>query len=54
MREKQEPEKANADRQKNTSARQRRPWQAPKVITMDVALTMHGNCGGVDGMFSSS
>jgi hypothetical protein len=52
--EKQEPEEANVDGQDNTSARQRRPWQTPKVITMDVALTMHGNCGGVDGMFSSS
>jgi hypothetical protein len=32
----------------------RRPWQTPKVIVADARLAMHGNCGGVDGMFSSS
>jgi hypothetical protein len=32
----------------------RRPWQTPKVIVADARLAMHGNCGGVDGVFSSS
>jgi hypothetical protein len=54
MSENHKPEEATDDRQENTPARQRRPWQTPKVITMDVSLTMHGNCGGVDGIFSSS
>jgi hypothetical protein len=32
----------------------RRPWQTPKVIVADARLAMHGNCGGIGGIFSSS
>jgi hypothetical protein len=32
----------------------RRPWDTPRVIQADPRLAMHGNCGGIDGVFSSS
>ena len=43
-----------ADMEEIPPAPPRRPWQTPKVIVADARLAMHGNCGGIDGMFSSS
>lgn len=43
-----------SDAEENPPPPSRRPWQTPKVIVADARLAMHGNCGGVDGVFSSS
>lgn len=42
------------EEKEDPSPRARRPWQTPKVIVADARLAMNGNCGGIDGVFSSS
>ena len=37
-----------------TSPPARQAWEKPTVDRVDARLAKHGNCGGVDGMFSSS
>jgi hypothetical protein len=48
-----DPKSPDRDDAKDATA-PRQPWRTPKVIASDARLTMHGNCGGVDGVFSSS